>query len=178
MALDITTFTILKAQAATTGIPDEVWLLVALVILFGLAFYMGGHTQVLSGLDARAARIKAGLEEAQRLREEAQAALSDIQRKQRDALNDAEQIIAQAKADAARMTEQAMADLDAAFARREAAMKERIAQAEASAAADLRATAVDAAVAASRTLIADGLDEARAGALIDQAIADLPQRLN
>jgi F-type H+-transporting ATPase subunit b len=155
----------------------ELWLLVALVILIAIAFRPAKRA-ILGALDARSARIKAELDDAQRLREEAQAALASFQRRQRDAMSEADEIIRHAKEDAERMRKQAMEDLEQVLARREQLAMERIDQAEANAAAEVRNVAVDVAIAASRRLIADQLDEKKAQGLIDEAIADLPKRLH
>ena len=155
----------------------EFWVLVAFVIVI-----VGGIVKVGpvigKSLDERAQRIKSELDEAQRLREDAQRALAEYQRKQRDALKEAEAIIAHAKAEAERIGRQAAQDLEAALERRTRQAEEKIAQEEAKALADVRNTAVDIAIAAARQIIAEQLDGKAGGALIDQAIAALPQRLH
>jgi F-type H+-transporting ATPase subunit b len=155
----------------------EFWVAVAFVIVV-----VGGGYKVrpllAKSLDDRAARIKSDLDEAQRLRDDAQTALGEYQRRQRDALKDAEQIIAHAKAEAERIGKQAALDLEAALERRTRQAEEKIAQEEAKALADVRNTAVDIAIAAARQIIAEQLDAKAGGALIDQAIAALPQRLH
>ena len=159
------------------GLPTEVWLVVALLVLFAIA-YRTAKKAIVGALDARSARIKTELDEAQRLREEAQSALAGFQRRQRDAMTEAEAIIAHAREDAERVRQQALADLEQLLKRREKLAMDRIAQAEANAAAEVRNIAVDVAIAASRQLIADSLDQKKAQALIDEAIADLPKRLH
>lgn len=131
-----------------------------------------------SGLDARAAKIRAQIEEARKLREDAQALLAEYQRKQRDAMAEAEKIIAAAKTEAVRLKAQAEQDLEASLTRRKQQALERIAQSEAMALAQVRATAVDAALAAAEALIAKNLDASKRDALTDKAINDLQGRLN
>ena len=160
-----------------TGLPTEVWLVVALLVLFAIA-YRTAKKAIVGALDARSARIKTELDDAQRLREEAQSALAGFQRRQRDAMTEAEAIIAHAREDAERVRQQALTDLEQLLKRREKLAMDRIAQAEANAAAEVRNIAVDVAIAASRRLIADSLDQKKAQALIDEAIADLPNRLH
>jgi F-type H+-transporting ATPase subunit b len=155
----------------------EFWVLVAFVIVVVGGFIKIGPL-IGTSLDARAARIKSELEEAQRLREDAQKTLAEYQLKQRDALKEAEAIIAHAKAEAERVGKQAAADLEAAIERRTRQAEEKIAQEESKALADVRNTAVDIAVAAARQIIAEQLDAKAGGALIDQAISALPQRLH
>ena len=76
----------------------EFWVLIAFVI--AMAFLIYKTTGMVTGtLDARAAKIKAELDQAQALRDEAQAKLAEYQLKQRDALKEAEGIVAHAKAE-------------------------------------------------------------------------------
>ena len=158
-------------------IPAEVWLFLALGILIALA-YRPAKKAILGGLDARAERIKADLDEAKRLREEAQATLATFQRKHRDALSEAAEIVAHAERDAERLREKAMQEVEESIRRREALAAQRIAQAEAAALAEVRNVAVDVAISASRQLIAAELDGKKAAALIDAAIEELPQKLH
>jgi F-type H+-transporting ATPase subunit b len=129
-------------------------------------------------LDARAAKIKAELNEAQKLKDDAQKALGRFQRKQRDALQEAEAIIAHAREEAARLAERAQRELEAAIDRRQRLAVEKIALAEAKALAEVRSAAVDIAIGAARRVIAERMGGAQGEALVDQAIAELPQRLN
>jgi len=133
---------------------------------------------VTTMLDERAAKIKAELSEAQRLRDDAQNTLGQFQRKHRDALQEAEAIVSHARAEAARLIERAQRDLEAAIERRQRLATERIALAEAQAIAEVRNTAVDIAIGAARQVIAERLGDREGQVLVDQAIAELPRRLN
>ncbi len=155
----------------------ELLLVLALVVLFGI-LWKPGKKAILGGLDSRAERIRNELEEANRLKEEAQAALATFQRKQRDAMQEAEQIVEHARQEADRLRAQAAEALEEQLQRREQQAMDRIANAERSAAAEIRGAAVDLAVSAAAKLIADQVDEAKSAALIDEAIADLPKRLH
>jgi F-type H+-transporting ATPase subunit b len=155
----------------------EFWVLVAFVIAIGFLVYKA-RGAVTGGLDARAAKIRAEIDEAQKLRDEAQSRLAEFQRKQRDALQEAEGIVAQAKAEAERLAAQGMKDLEATIERRRRLATEKIALEEQKAMADLRNTAVDVAVAALKRVLAEDLDAARQSALIDQAIEALPPTLH
>lgn len=167
-----------EAEAhAEPAIPEEAWLFVALAILFAMV-YRPTKRAVLGALDQRAARIASQLDEAKRLREEAQAALAGFQRRQRDAMAEAEDIIAHARHEAERLRADAAKHLEEALQRREAMAMDRIAQAEAQAMAEVRNMAVDVAIAASRRLIADQLDGKRHAGLVDGVIADLPEKLH
>lgn len=158
-------------------IPSEVYLLIALVVLI-VAAWRPAKRAILGALDARAEKIRADLDEAKRLREEAQATLASLQRKQRDAISEAQEIIAHAQRDAERLRDKAMKEIEESIKRREALAADRIAQAEAAALAEVRNTAVDVAIAASRQLIASKLDPGKARALIDSAIDELPKKLH
>lgn len=155
----------------------EFWVLIAFVIAIVYLIYKT-KSMVTGTLDQRAARIKAELDEARRLREEAQATLADYQRKQRDALKEAEAIVAQAKAEAERAAAQGARDLDAAIERRKRLAVEKIALTESKALAEVRNMAVDLAMAALRRALAEDLDAPRRAALIDEAIAALPPTLH
>lgn len=174
------------AQAAEASTPaaepgffanPEVWVAITWLIVVALLVKFAGGT-ILKMLDARRDGIKAELEEAERLRDEAQELLNSIQKHQREAARDAEAIIARARTDAQRLAVQAAADLDALLARRERQALDRIAQAETDALREVRDEAVEIALAAAARLIRDGLAPAQAAALLDGQIAELPQRLN
>lgn len=165
------------AHAAPFYATAEFYVALAFVVVVGLAF-RPVFRAIGAGLDNRATHIKAKLDEARKLREDAQALLADYQRKQRDALQEAEGIIAHAKTEADRLKRDAAAQLDDAIKRREQQAIDRIAQAEQQALAEVRNQAVDIAMAATAKLIADKMDAAKQNALIDGAIKDLPNRLH
>lgn len=155
----------------------EVAVALAFVIAIGLVAKRAWAT--ISGmLDKRSADIKSKIDEAQRLRDDAQQTLAQYQRKQRDALQEAEAILTHAKEEAARMAEQAKRDLEAAIERRQRLAVEKIALAEGKAIAEVRATAVDIAIDATSRILTERLAGERGNALVDQAIAELPLRLN
>ena len=128
-------------------------------------------------LDRRSLKIKSDLDEAQKLKDEAQALLAEYQRKQRDAMREAEEIISNAKSLAQRQIKDAGKKLEENLARREKASLEKIAQAEAQA-LEVRREAVDVATAAAAQVIRGQMDGARGSALIDQAIAEVEKKLH
>jgi F-type H+-transporting ATPase subunit b len=152
------------------------WVLISLVI-FVVAIWKPMKNAITGGLDQRAARIRSELDEARRLREEAEQLLAEYQQQQRQAATEAEAIVTHAREEAERIAAQAGKDLEQSLARRQRLAEERIAQAEARAVDEIRSAAVDTAIAAARDVIAQQVDEQRAGALLDDAIAALPQRL-
>jgi F-type H+-transporting ATPase subunit b len=155
----------------------ETWVALAFII-FVVLVWKPVQKAVLSALDDRAARIERELTEAARLRDEAQALLAQYQQKHRDALKEAEGIVAQARSEAERLAQQAARDLEASLKRREELAMQRIAQAEQQAAADVRAAAIDVAIAATERLLKEKVDGAKGDALIDQAIRELPAKLH
>lgn len=154
----------------------EFWVLLA-VVIFAVAVWKPARRAVVGGLDARAARIGAELDEARSLREEAERLLADYQRREREAASEAAAIVAQAREEAERIAGQSARDLEQALARRTRLAEERIAQAEQKALDEIRAVAIDVAIDAAREVIAAQIDERQGAALIDAAIAGLPQRL-
>ncbi|HEV2188281.1 MAG TPA: F0F1 ATP synthase subunit B [Stellaceae bacterium] len=155
---------------------SEFWVLVAAVI-FVIAVFRPARRALTGGLDARAARIGAELDEARRLREEAERLVAEYRAKEREAVAEAEAIVAHARQEAERIAAQGARDLEQAMKRRQQLAEERIAQAEAKALAEVRAAAIDVAIAAARDVIAEGIDQRRGAALLDTAIVALPQRL-
>jgi F-type H+-transporting ATPase subunit b len=166
-------------MAHLTGLlrEGEFWVLVAFVIAISFLVYKA-RVAALAALDQRAAKIKSGLDEAQRLAEEAQKSLAQYQLKQRDALKESEAIVEQARAEAARFLAQARIDLAAALERRRRMAVERIALDEAKAVTEVRNQAIEVAVAAVRRILARDLDAANRATLIDRAIAALPETLH
>jgi F-type H+-transporting ATPase subunit b len=148
---------------------------------FALFFVLAGPKiwrALAQMLDRRSLKIKSDLDEAQKLKDEAQALLAEYQRKQRDAMREAEEIISNAKALAQRQIKDSGRKLEENLARREKASLEKIAQAEAQALAEVRREAVDVAAAAAAHIIRGQVDGTRGGALIDQAIAEVEKKLH
>ncbi len=154
----------------------EFWVLVAAAIFVAIV-WKPARKSLIGSLDERAARIRAELDEARRLREEAEQLLAEYRGKEHEAAAEARAIIAQAEEEAERIAAQSARDLDQALARRTRLAEERIAQAEKKALDEIRALAVDVAIDAAREVIAAQIDEERGAALLDAAIAALPQRL-
>jgi F-type H+-transporting ATPase subunit b len=156
---------------------EYLWITLAILTLFYIA-WKPVKAAVLGGLDARAARIAKDLDDAAKLRAEAEKLLAEYQAKHRDAMAQADAIVTQAREEAGRMAAKAEADLASSLKRREELAMERIAQAEAQATAEVRSAAVDLAIAATAKLLEGRLDAARQDALAEGAIKALPNRLN
>jgi F-type H+-transporting ATPase subunit b len=154
----------------------EFWVLIA-VLIFAALVWKPAKRLLLGGLDARAERIGDELATARRLRDEAEEALAAYREHELQAAAEAQSIVAHAKAEAERIARQAARDLEQALQRRRRLAEERVAQEEQKALAEIRAVAVDVAIAAARRIIVAELDQARGAALIDAAIAALPHQL-
>jgi F-type H+-transporting ATPase subunit b len=153
------------------------WVLIAFVIFLGAA----GRPLVgliTAGLDKRADKIREDLEEAEKLRKEAQDLLAGYQRKQRDAIQEAKDIVQHAHEEAERIAVQGRETLEASLERRRKLALERIEQAEAQALDAVRAKTVDLALDAAREFLSKELKGKQADALINQAIKDLPGKLH
>ena len=159
-------------------IEAEAWVAVAFVLFLGIRVYVGAHRRVIDGIDQRQARIKAELEEARRLREEAQALLVEYQRKRHEADREAEAIIATANAEAERLAAEGKARLEDFVARRTKMAETKIAQAEAQALADVRSSAADAAVAAAEKILSTTAKGKIGDDLLARGIADLRKGFN
>ncbi len=156
----------------------EFWVAVAFVIFVGVLGYFGTHKKLVKGIDDRRDRIKAELDEARRLKEEAQALLAGYERKQQEVEREAGAIIASAKAEAERLSTEAAVKLEEFVARRSKMAEEKIAQAEAQALADVRSAAADAAIAAAEAILARTVKDKVADSLLAEGIADLEAKLN
>ena len=156
----------------------EFWVLVSFVLFIGLIVYLGVPGKVAAMLDERAARIARELEQARKLREEAQGLLADYERKRRDAEKEAEAIVAQAREEAEAFAVETRQKLTETIERRGRMAEEKIAQAEAQAVKEVRAAAAELAIAAATRIIADEVQGARADQLVEASIANLKDRLH
>ncbi len=156
----------------------EFWVAAAFAIFLGVLAYVGAHKMFLDALDARQLRIKAELDEARRLRDEAEALLAEYKRKQGEAEREAAAIIADARAEAERTAAEARTKMEEFVARRTKVAENKIGLAEAQALADVRAAAADAAVAAAEKILAQTTKGKIADDLISQGIADVKTKLN
>jgi F-type H+-transporting ATPase subunit b len=156
----------------------EFWVAVAFVAFLGVLIYFGVHEMMVNYIDQRRDRIKAELDEALRLKEEALALLAQYQRKQREVEEEAAGIIAGAAAEAERMMAEAKAKMEEFIARRGKMAETKIAQAEAQALADVRAAAAEAAVSAAGTILTGAVKGEVAERLIGKGIDDVKTKLN
>jgi F-type H+-transporting ATPase subunit b len=156
----------------------EFWVAVAFVLFVAGMGYLGVHKMVAKSLDERADKIKAELDEARKLKDEAAQLLAEYQRKRQQAEAEAQDIIAGAKAEADRLAIEAKAKIEEFVARRTKMAETKIAQAEAQATADVRAAAADAAIAAAEKILTQETKGQLAGELIAKGIDDVRKKLN
>jgi F-type H+-transporting ATPase subunit b len=152
--------------------------IIAFAIFIGIVLYLGVPKMLGGLLDKRAAAIKAELDEAKSLREEAKALLASYEKKQTEVQAQADRILESAKAEAAAAAEQAKADIVSSVARRLAAAEDQIASAEASAVKEVRDQAILVAIGAARDIISKQMTEAESNSLIDASINDVGSKLH
>jgi F-type H+-transporting ATPase subunit b len=153
------------------------WVLVAFVLVVGLLWKAGVHKKIAGGLDKRAQKIADELDQARRLRDEAQELLAQYQRRQREAEEEAKGIIEQAKKDAQRLAAEAQVKIAEQIERRARAAEEKIARAEAQALAEVRGQAADLAIETAREIIRSRMDKGAQQALVEKAIDGLRTKL-
>ena len=155
-----------------------VWVFLALLVFIGILIYMKVPGMAVAALDKRAEKIKADLEQARRLREEAEALLREYQRKRGEAEAEAAAIVAQAKREAEALGTEARARIEDYVVRRTKAVESRIAQAEAQAVAEVRSRAIDVAAAAASRILADEAKGPQGDELVGRSIDTLRKNLN
>ena len=156
----------------------ETWVAIAFVILMAGFGYLGIHRTVLTALDNRTARIKAELDDARRLKDEAAKVLGDYKARRASAEREAAAIVAGARAEAERIAADAKAKMEDFVARRTRAAGSKIALAEAQAVADVRAAAAEAAVNAATRILSGTVKGDIADNLLSKGIAEVRQKLN
>ena len=156
----------------------ETWVAVAFVILMVVFGYLGVFKSAMTALDHRAERIKAELDDATRLKQEAAKVLADYKARSASAEREAADIIANAKAEAERIATEAKAKMEDFVARRTKTAESKIALAEAQALADVRAAAAEAAVQAASTILSQSVKGQVADDLLAKGINEVRQKLN
>lgn len=152
--------------------------LIAFLLFVSVLVYLKVPGLLGKKLDERAEGIKAELDEARALREEAQSLLASYERKQKEMQEQATRIVAHAKEEAAEAAEQAKLDLKDSIARRIKAAEDQIGSAEASAVKEVRDRAIAIAVAVAKDVVAKQMTTEAGNKLIDAAIADVDAKLH
>lgn len=153
------------------------WALVALIIFLGLLVYLKVPAMLGSSLDKRAERIRNELEEARKLREEAQQLLAEYQRKRREAEAEAKDLVDAAWREAKVIVAEAKQKTEEYVARRTVLAEQKIAQAERDAVNEVRARAVDVAVSAAERLLAGKVDGKTGSQLFDASLKEVKSRM-
>jgi F-type H+-transporting ATPase subunit b len=155
----------------------EVWVFIGVLLFFVLIAFLRVPGSAAKALDDRAARIQAALDEAERLRTEANALLESLKTQRVEAEAQAAQMLRDAEAEARRLQAEAHAKLEEQIARRTALADRRIAQAEAQAAAEVKAAAADLAAHIAESVLRGRLEGMTSDPLVDRAVAQLGARL-
>jgi F-type H+-transporting ATPase subunit b len=156
----------------------EFWVALGFFLFIGVLVYYGIPQKMIAALDQRGARIKGELDDARRLRDEAEALLAEYKRKRKEADAEAEAIIANARAEAERVAEEAKTRMEEFVARRSQVAQAKIAQAESQAVADVRAAAAEAAAAAAEKILTQSAKGDVAERLLADGIRDVKAKLN
>jgi F-type H+-transporting ATPase subunit b len=154
------------------------WVFLGLVVFLAIVAYMGVPAKLIAALDARSGRIKADLDDARRLREEAQALLEQYRRRRGEAEAEAAAIVEQAQREARAFAEEARARINDYVERRTKAVEQRIAQAETQAVAAVRSRAIDVATIAAARILAERAKGKAGDELVARSIAAVRKNLN
>lgn len=154
------------------------WVFIGLVIFLGLAFKAGAHKAIGAALDKRSDEISNELDQARQLREEAQQLLASYQRKQRDAEQEAQDIIELAEAEAERLAAETREALQVSLERRTKMAEDKITQAEIRAVQEVRDIAANVAISAAETIIVDKLTGDKVAAYLNKSIGEIEDKLH
>ncbi len=176
--MTISMFSVQAAAGAPFYVDSSFWVAFCVIAFLALVLWKGAGTAVTSALDARAEKIKTELEEARRLREEAQTLLASYKRKQKEAEEQAEDIIKQARHDAETMAANSRKELAERLERRAAMAVAKIENAEVQALAEVRGRAADLALDAAQDLLKNGLSATEKAKLVKSGIASMGNMLN
>jgi F-type H+-transporting ATPase subunit b len=156
----------------------SVWVLLGLLVFIGILVYMKVPGMLVAALDRRADKIRSELEEARKLREEAEALLAEYRRKTGNADAEAEAIVTQARREAEALSEEAKTRIEDYVARRTRAVEQRIAQAETQAVSEVRSRAIDVAAAAASRILAERAKGKAGDELVERSIDAVRKNLN
>jgi F-type H+-transporting ATPase subunit b len=153
------------------GLNATVWVSIAMLVFLGILVWKGVPAAIAAMLDKRIAEISKQLDEAERLRLDAESLKAEYEAKLAGAVKEAADMRARAESEAETLVAKAKADATALIGRRKQMAEDRIAAAEATALTEVRAATAKAATATAAALIAEKHDAAADKALVDQAIA-------
>jgi F-type H+-transporting ATPase subunit b len=153
----------------------EFWVAVAFVAFLAIVLYYKVPAMIAKALDERADAIRKELDEARRLRQEAQDLLADYQNKHRNVGQEVDGIVEQARREAEAFALETRVSMKESLERRTKAAEDKIARAETQAVDEVRASAIDVAVVAAESFL--HLRISAEGALSDRSIRDLERLL-
>lgn len=154
------------------------WVFFGLLVFLAILVYMKVPGKLAAALDQRADKIRQDLEEARKLREEAEALLADYKKRTSNAQAEADAIIAQAQREAEALSAEAKTRIEDYVARRTKAVEQRIAQAETQAVAEVRSRAIDVAAAAATQLLSERAKGEAGDELVSRSIEQVRKSLN
>lgn len=166
------------ATALTDVRGAEFWVAVSFVIFLGIVWYVGGFRQLAGALDGRGNRIREELDQARKLREEAQTLLAEYQRRRSQAEGEAAGIVDAARAEAERLKVESVEKARDFVARRTKVAEQKIAQAESQAVAEVRAAAADAAVTAATTILRGQANDGAGAGIMGEALREVRAKLS
>lgn len=155
----------------------QFWVALSFVIFIAAVFKPAGKALV-GALDGRAAKIKNELGEALRLKEEAQALLASYQRKHKEAIEDAESIVAAAEAEAKRIAKDAEIELENSINKKIELAMQKIAAYESVVIQEVKNRSIEIAIGTVRTMVASNMNKEVAEGLISKAISDMDKKLH
>ena len=153
------------------------WVGAAFVVFVGILLAAGVHKFAWKALGDAGDKVRAQLDEANRLREEAQALLNRIQADRENAEALSKEILANAEDQAKRMHAEAQEKLAEQIQRRGELAERRIATAEAQAMAEVKAAAGELAAQMAEQVLASRIAGAKSDPLVDKAIGQLAGKL-
>ncbi|MDC7674974.1 F0F1 ATP synthase subunit B family protein [Asticcacaulis machinosus] len=156
----------------------EVWVQIGLLLFFALLVVMKVPANLWKSLGDTGDAVRAELDEAVRIRQEAQVLLNQIKAERLEAEQKAKELVAFAESEAVRLAEEAKEKLAETIARRQALAERKIAQAEAKAEADVKAAAADLATKLTETILIERAAGLKSDPLVDKAIGQIGQRLS
>lgn len=156
---------------------EKFWVAFSFVVLV-LLITKPVRRAINQALDGRAAQIQKELDEAVRLKEEAESLLVAYKRKQKEVLEEAQHILEHAEQEVARITREAHENLEIELNRRKALALQKIESYEARTVQNVRNQAVDTAIAAIRSLAAEHMDKQTADSLVESAITDISKSVH
>lgn len=154
-----------------------VWVSIAMAVFLLILIVKKVPAAIARGLDNQIAGIRTRLDEAKALRAEAEALRDEYARKIASAETDAQAMLEHAEQEAAALVAKAEVDAAELTVRRARMAEDKIAAAERTAIAGIRAKAADAAATAAAAIIAEKHGATADKALIDRTIVGLG-RLN